>query len=316
MKQIKNVITAINNEEFYREQFEDFASDKNILFMSPQLSGKQLYKIFLPFCGMYNTNNLTAITSVEKYNPREQLTNINLPIKSNYEILWADYVVVPFTAQSLTNGEHDLYDSIRAINSNCKIVFCIDFNFYELSDLHPYKDIFTREAILKVEDNMWNSDICLVSNMAFRKYLLDKMIKLGENRMSGIHTDAGITCMPFFLDSQILLDNVDYDPQQPEKVTNEDAKKEPSAKKQLNKINEIANPITESKKQIKVLKEGASWSVKKDNYKKPLMSFKKKEEAINYAKTNIEEGYDIIIFKKDGTVQQSIIAKHQKNKKD
>ena len=76
MKQISDVIKALNNDDFYREQFEDFADNKNILFMSPQLSGKQLYKIFLPFCGMYNTDNLTALTSVEKYNPREQLTNM------------------------------------------------------------------------------------------------------------------------------------------------------------------------------------------------------------------------------------------------
>jgi len=312
MKQISDVIKALNNDDFYREQFEDFAENKNILFMSPQLSGKQLYKIFLPFCGMYNTDNLTALTSVEKYNPREQLTNINLPIKSKDEILWADYVVIPFTAQSLTNGEYDLYDSIRAININCKIVFCIDFNFYELSDTHPYKDIFTEEAILRVEDNMWHSDMCLVSNMAFRKYLLDKLTYLRDNRMNGIHTETGVTCMPYFIDTEILLENVDYSPQEPEKVFIKELIKQESAKPKLNKINKVATPPPSEKKQIRVLKEGKVWVVKKANYKKPLMTFNKKEEAIHYAKTNIAEGYDIIIYKLDGTIHKSIIFEHKK----
>ncbi len=319
MKQIADVIKAVNNEEFYVEQFQEFADDTNILFMSPQLSGKQLYKIFLPFCGMYNTTNLTSLTSIEKYNPREQLVNINLPIKSKDEILWADYVIIPFTTQSLTNNEFDLYDSIRSINNSCKIVFSIDFNFYDLSDNHPYKDIFTQEVIETVEESIWYSDLCLVTNMAFRKYLIDKMTALKNGRMSGINTEMGVACMPFFIDIDIVTANVDYEIQEPQKmgVKPTKPKKVKPQRQELTKITKTANtPKKETtkrhNKQIRVVKEDGKWVLMKGENVKPIEVYAKKSLAVDETQKFIDKGFDVIIYKTDGTIQKSIIFKHQK----
>ena len=142
-------VERLKFEEFYDAQFEKFSDGKNILFLNPQLSGKQLYKTFLPYLGMYNAKIFTALSGVEKYNPREQLEKLKVTITSK-QIIWADFIVIPFTSENLTRGENNTYEAIRRINEQCKIVCNIDFNFYELSDLHPYKDIFTEEAI-------WNS---------------------------------------------------------------------------------------------------------------------------------------------------------------
>ena len=70
MKHIKDIVNAINfNEEYYQNQFDEnnWAEDKNILFLNPQLSGKQLYKIILPYAHLHNGIIHTAITGISGF---------------------------------------------------------------------------------------------------------------------------------------------------------------------------------------------------------------------------------------------------------
>ena len=318
MKKIADLASAVTNievsekkQQFYEGQFKKFANDKNILFVNPQLSAKQLYKTFLPFFGLYNSNVFTAITGVSKYNPREQLINPNIPITSK-QVVWADFIVLPFTTQNLTKGETNLYEAIKRINEQCKIVFSVDFNFYELSDTHPYKDIFTDEGIMNVEDNIWYSDICLINNMVFRDYLRDKMKQLSTNRMDGISTKAVLALLPFFINSQILLESIEYETQEPQKVKGFVPYNDPNTIKNMKNISSVADSPSKSRFQIKVMKEEGKWVLKKGKTKKPFKVLAKKSLAIDEAKKWIEKKYDIIIYKADGTVHKTFIYEHLK----
>ena len=219
MKDIGQLQYAITNESYYKRQFAEYGQEKNILFISPHLSGKQLYKSILPYLFMYSNEVFTAITGLGKYDPKAQLIDLDIPLGKD-EILWADYVVIPFTTHPLTIGENNLYDAIKNLNPETKIVFSIDFNFYELSELHPYKPIFTPEAIAAIEDNIWECDICMTSNLAMRDYLIQKMGELHHGRKKDMPTSATITTMPFIIDTKIVLRNVEeFDPQKTIKVS-------------------------------------------------------------------------------------------------
>lgn len=297
---------------YYDKQFTLFGTKKNILFVDACLSGKHLYRMILPALGMNGEEVRTAFTGLSKFNQKEQLISIDIPITSK-QVIWADFIVIPFTTESLTSEKNNLYNAIKMINEQCKIVFMVDFNFYELSDKHPYKDIFDKKAIERVENNIWFCDICMVSNMPFRDYLKDRLVELYSGRMRNIPTTARITCVPIYLDSEILLSNVDYDPQHPEKI-NKPSKREPENKKQIDSI--IKPAPSENKKQIKVLFEDKKWVLKKGKYPKPIEVYVKKTMAVDETEKWVKKGYDIIIYTQDGNIQKSIIFEHQKNKQN
>ncbi len=49
MKDVLALTKAITDPTFYKEMFDEWGEEKNILFVSPQLSGKHLYKTLLPY---------------------------------------------------------------------------------------------------------------------------------------------------------------------------------------------------------------------------------------------------------------------------
>ena len=214
MKDLLSLKRAITDNEYYENMFNKWGTDKNILFVSPQLSGKHLYKSLLLFhCLPEKTVNgelaiATGITSLKPYDYRKQLIEYEIEL-SDKQILWADFIVFPFTTQPLSQ---DIYKRIRALNASTKIMFSVDFNFYELSDRHPYKNIFSDEMILnQVEDNMYFSDVVIVDNLFLVNYLLDKFKKLMEGKYQDVQGYMSLSCFPSMIDSEIVLKNVDYE---------------------------------------------------------------------------------------------------------
>lgn len=132
MKAVLDLTKAITDRDYFDEQFSDNGKDKNILFVDPQLNSKHLYRFILPFFSFYNEKVYTAITNLTKYSPYGQIANFD-PILTQKEIMWADYIVFPFTTASLTKP-NGIYEAIREVNPNCKIVFCVDFNYYLLPE--------------------------------------------------------------------------------------------------------------------------------------------------------------------------------------
>ncbi len=213
MKDILSLKRAITETDYCENMFSKWGTEKNILFVSPQLSGKHLYKSILPFLCLPDKTEqgqiriATGITSLKPFDYRKQLIEYEIELTDKH-IMWADFIVFPFTTQPLSQ---DVYKKIRALNPRTKILYSVDFNFYELSESHPYKNIFSDEMILsQVEDNMYFSDAVVVDNLLLVQYIFTKFKKLMEGKYDGVQGYMSLTCLPTMIDSEIVLKNVDY----------------------------------------------------------------------------------------------------------
>lgn len=216
MKDILSLKRAITDTDYYETMFSKWGSEKNILFVSPQLSGKHLYKSILPFQCLPDKKEdgeliiATGITSLKPYDYRKQLIEYEIELTDKH-IYWADFIIFPFTTQPLSQ---DIYKKIRGIKPSVKIMYSVDFNFYELSELNPYKKIFSDSMILsQVEDNMYFSDSVIVDNLMLADYLVKKVKSLMEGKYKDVQGYMGVTCFPTMIDSEIVLKNVEYEPE-------------------------------------------------------------------------------------------------------
>lgn len=209
MKSIIELTKAIGETSSYLQQFNEW-KEKRILFINPQLSGKHLYKMLLPCFALNSSNTCTAIQHISKYDPKWQLLGGKEVDISDDIIEWATHIVFPFTTQPLVA---EIYSKIRNKNPICKIIYNVDLNFYELSPKHPYYEIFKEESVLSaVEDNMFFADITMVSNYYFRVYLQQKFPEIIKERYANEYTNMGISVIPFFIDSEMVMENIEYVP--------------------------------------------------------------------------------------------------------
>jgi hypothetical protein len=221
MKSVLDLTKAITDDDYYREQFSSGA-DKNILFVEPQLTSKHLYKFILPFFSFYNERVFTAITGLDKYDPYKQIVGIETNLNQK-QIKWANYIVFPFTTMDLTK-EYGVYQAIREVNPDAKIVFFIDFNFYDMPNDHPHKELFNfPNALESVEKNILLSDLCLSNNLQLYRFIFKKFNNLASTKYADIEEiPVRFACFPYFIDTQIVLQNVDFDFNKPESVINKD----------------------------------------------------------------------------------------------
>lgn len=289
---LKKVIT---DDDAYEKMFSKWGSEKNILFVSPQLSGKHLYKSILPFLCLPDKKDdgilriATAVTSLKPYDYRKQLIEYEIDLNDKH-IIWADFIVFPFTTQPLSQ---DIYKKIRGIKPSVKIMYSVDFNFYELSEKHPYKNIFSDDIILsQVEDNMYFSDSVIVDNLMLFNYLHGKAKSLIDGKYKDVQGYMNLSCMPVMMDSEIVLKNVDYEPQGASFVTKPTV--HPEAVSELMQERELAaNKIKEDSlkdktieiKDVKVLVEKnvliKDKKVKTKTEKKQKVPIKHKLSVVN-----------------------------------
>jgi len=268
MKPLVDLKNIIAEKDFIQKQFS-IVSEKNILFINPQLSSKDLYRVFLPYFSLSETC-ATAIHHISNYNPIERIIGGKETQIEDYMIEWANCIVFPFTTQPLVAG---LYKRIRALNPMCKIVYLIDFNFYELLPTHPFYDIFKDETTLKyVEDNMFYSDIVIVSNKNLQIYLLKRwQDKVIPTKYKGLPTNMAIGFMPFVIDEAFMKANIDFTP---EKLLlhkkEKEAKPSPKVQKRLDEAAKAAKRVTQKKvnKKNKAAKQHKLKSAQKNTIKK------------------------------------------------
>ena len=223
MKSVLDLTKAITDGQFYKEQFDEFGTEKNILFLEPQLTSRHLYKFILPYFCFYNEKVYTAITGLDKYDPYRQIVGIETRI-SQPEILWANYIVIPFTTMDLSK-DYGLYSAIREVNPDCKIVFFVDFNYYELPADHPHKELFGFPNVIDTtERNILLADLCLTNNVQLRGYLLKKFTEMVETKYSALvdRINVNFGTIPYLIDEQIVLQNVEFESQKPEPVINKE----------------------------------------------------------------------------------------------
>lgn len=250
MKDVISLTRALTDPNFYREMFEEWGEEKNILFVSPQLSGKHLYKSLLPYFLMQSQEISAAVTSLKRYDHRKQLLGYEIDL-SKAMIDWADFIVFPFTTQPLVQ---EIYEMIRANKPEVKIVYSVDFNFYELSKNHPYSDIFEDEmALSDVEDNMFFADMVLTSNIELSKYLIEKFKKLAATKYEGTQSYMGIATLPTMIDTELVLKNVDYDIQSSVSINAKPTETihSESVNKAIDKVTSVAEEVKEKDLQRK-----------------------------------------------------------------
>jgi glycosyltransferase involved in cell wall biosynthesis len=150
----------------------------------------------------------TAFTSMDKYKPNKEYEEVNIPLTSR-EILWADYIVFPFTNVAMK----DAYEQLKLINPDLKIVFNVDFNYYQLSKKHPLHESFSSaEVISNIEDNIFYSDLTIVTNSKLSTFLVDKFTKeLNESKYKDEVSKVEIGMFPLLIDELVIMENVELD---------------------------------------------------------------------------------------------------------
>jgi|LakMenEpi03Aug12_release.lakeMendotaPanAssembly.Ray.scaffolds.fasta_scaffold15663_13 hypothetical protein len=206
MKILNDIFKDIREKEFFDNQFKEIHWNKNVLFINPQLNGRHFYKYLMPYLAMYEYNAwATAITGIDKYKPNKEYESVKVPLNS-MQILWADYVVFPFSFDDLSEA----YNNLRKINPSINIVFNVDFNYYELSKQHPvYKDFQSRNALDNIEKNIFNSDLTLTTNTKLTEVLLEKFKELSESKFKDQESYVSIGTLPLFIDTEIIMENIE-----------------------------------------------------------------------------------------------------------
>jgi len=208
MKVLNDIFKEILDEEYFQNQFKEIHWNKNILFINPQLNGRHFYKYLMPYLCMYEYDAwATAVTGIDRYKPNKEYETIKVPLNS-MQILWADYIVFPFTFDDLSES----YNNLRKINPNVNIVFNVDFNYYELSKNHPlFKDFEEKKAIENIENNIFYSDLTLTTNVKLTDVILEKFKELSTTKFKDKESYVSIGTFPLFIDSEIMLENLELD---------------------------------------------------------------------------------------------------------
>jgi len=238
----------------------------------------------MPYVLLYEYDVMgTAMIGMDKFKPNNEYDFTNIPLYSK-QILWADYIVFPFSVQNLS----PLYDNIRYINPEVKIVYNVDFNFYLLGKTHPLHEKFNNEETITVlEDNIFFADLCLTTNMELSKYLAKKFSdELNETKYKGIESNVEIATLPLLIDEPLIMENIEQSKTPPTPPT-------PPAPATENTENaENVEPIAETLK-VGIIASNYTWE-DLNSYKE---QFKEAQEKFGDKVTFHVIGYDGIDLK-------------------
>ena len=88
MKQVLDLINNFKKDEqsieFINNQFEESHFSKNVLFVSPQLNGRNFYKYIMPYILLYEYDVMgTAMIGMDKFKPNNEYDFTNIPLTQN-----------------------------------------------------------------------------------------------------------------------------------------------------------------------------------------------------------------------------------------
>lgn len=198
MKIISDLYKEVKNTSFYRKQFTEIQGKSKVLFLDPIMTSFDWYTCLIPFHALEETDSVsTAITGLYRFSELEQKPQTVL---TEMEILWADVIVIPFTLEQFY-GPGELFAMIRKVNPGIKIIFTVEFDFYDLRKEHYLlldQPDSKEEIIERLEGNCNAADRLLVINDRFAG-------KLREKGFSDVKT------LPIFYAEDILKENVSFD---------------------------------------------------------------------------------------------------------
>ena len=247
----------------------------------------------------------TAITSLGKYNPFEQIVGLGEGVLYNYQITWADFIVFPFTTDDLSKDNY-WYQAIREIKPSCKIVFSVDYDFYNLPDGHKMKELFSHPQMVKnVEKNMLFADLVFTTNYHLSEFLVHRVNHLVTNEYkSALDSDklhlSAVKTIGYNIDRSIVTENIinkdwlkdlniDEDIYKPISVSTIAAIASASQSIKKKDIVEKEKEPTDWNSILKVVKVKSDWVVKQTGVKKPIAIKKTKLAAETALKAEIKK---------------------------
>lgn len=173
-------LEKLNNPAYENSQYVD-NDTLHILFVNPEATGANFYKIFAPYQLLKYTKVVeTALCGWRKYNPVKRFRNEDkVPISSN-KIRWADSMVIPFTNDDITRFMQDCRLRQDPSRVGLRIIYHIDFDFYNIPDKHPLKDAFTPEKVANVEKNLLFADSVICTSMPLLTSIVSRLRESGE----------------------------------------------------------------------------------------------------------------------------------------
>lgn len=175
--QLFNVLDSLKLTAHQVSQYAH-RSELNVLFVSPEATGANFYKMIVPYAILQNTSIVrTAITGWSKYNPIKRFRSDDKSPINSVQIVWSDTIVLPFTNQPIG----DFVDMAKTINPNTMIVMHIDFDFIDLPKTHPLKDAFSLDKTTAIINNIKKVDKVIVTNNKLATYLITRLQEMGHD---------------------------------------------------------------------------------------------------------------------------------------
>jgi len=159
--------------KLFPEYFNFNSQKAKILFVSPRLDENGFYQHILPALYLSKKGKYVSscITNINKSKQELDCTTSKFIIPKIL-IQSADIVVFPFVSQDLIPA----YRAIRAINSKCRIIYTVDYDFYNIPESHKRKQLFLKEEdFIVVEKNIYYSDKALVPNFELLRKFQERM---------------------------------------------------------------------------------------------------------------------------------------------
>jgi hypothetical protein len=145
-------------------EFLNFNSQKiKMLFVSPRMDENGWYQQILPALYFSRKGKYVSacITNITKSKQELDCTTSKFIIPKML-IKSADIVVFPFVTQDLELA----YRAIRGINDRAKIIYTIDYDFYDIPELHAKAELFKKPEIIEaVNKNIFYADKIFVPSM-------------------------------------------------------------------------------------------------------------------------------------------------------
>ncbi len=194
-------------------QFENSA-EKNILFITPTLTGENFYRIIMPFLALSDQDKTeTAMLGLEKHNPVQLYEKKITQGLTSSRIMWANTIVFPFTTQPLKQ----LYEHIRFLNPTCKIVYNVEYNIFHLPDADALNLVINSDKMRDIDDNILYADMTLTDNNLLTKYLLEKHFSDASKYTDLPENIGNIQTMPFLAMPEAMYNRMEVVRSGPEK---------------------------------------------------------------------------------------------------
>jgi len=218
MKIISDLYDNIRKVDYYKKQFGFSEDRKNILFVDPVMVSFDFYSMIVPFLCLEQTGKFrTALTGLYRFS---EIDNIHTKI-SESEIRWADVIVLPMTLESFAKPK-ELFDQIKAIKPDIKIVQTVEFDFYEITNEHYFLDEKEIKHFLEKTEKSKSKNNITEARNKMKENIIDRLesnfkgcdrLLVMNNNLKNKLIQKGckdVKYVPVFIEEKSFKENIDF----------------------------------------------------------------------------------------------------------